>query len=237
MSERAPYSRVYWEIADDPKFATVFDSDANLAAWLRLLLIADQAYPSSGAIPANCRKTALRALEEADLITRSGSRFRIKGLEAERERRKAAATTRGPSGPRPVPVRSPDGDLDKTSLDETRTSQDTPSPRDPADIYWQLTGRYPKGGGLTWIDNMTEKYGSEPTIEALAAAHLEDRDVSNLLSRADGRLASKARALDVKERADEKRRLREKRAIPRVEEPWRVQLREAIERQYGKDAA
>jgi hypothetical protein len=157
VSERAPYSRVYWEIADDPKFATVFDSDSNLAAWLRLLLIADQAYPASGNLPTNCKRAAFRALEEAGLITLTGSRFRISGLEAERERRSRS----GPRGPQQVPNRSPVGNTDKTRQDEDKTSRDATDARDPADIYWQLTGRYPKGGGLTWVDNMTEKYGAE----------------------------------------------------------------------------
>jgi hypothetical protein len=230
MSERAPYSRVYWEIVDDPKFATIFDSDANLAAWLRLLLIADQAYPASGAVPANCRKASLVALEEADLITRSGSRFRLKGLEAERERRKAAATTRGPNGPRTVPGRSPDGDLDKPRRDET--SQGQAEARDPADVYWQLTGRWPTEKATAWVDGLTEQYGSEPVIAALAEAHIEDPSTTSLLGRARDRLARDSRQLDLKERREEKARLAEKRAQPRAEKPWLQEYRALVEQQY-----
>jgi hypothetical protein len=218
VSERAPYSRVYWEIADDPKFATVFDSDANLAAWLRLLLIADQAYPASGNLPTNCKRAAFRALEEAGLITLTGSRFRISGLEAERQRRSRS----GPRGHQLVPNKSPVGNTDKTSQDEDETSQDATEARDPADIYWQLTGRYPVEKALTWIDNLTEQYGAEDVIAALAGSFLEDRSTQTLLGRTKDRLASKVRKLDLAERAAEKQRIAEKRAKP----PEEVELTE-----------
>ena len=91
MSERAPYSRVYWQIVDDPKFATVYDNDAALALWLRLLLAADQAHPASATLPVGSRKTAIAALVDAKLITVSGSRFRIVGLDAERGKRSDTA--------------------------------------------------------------------------------------------------------------------------------------------------
>src|SRR5690348_15515478 len=59
MTERAAYSRVYWSIVDDPKFESVYDSDSNLAAWLRLLLIADQAHPASAHLPSNVRRSSV----------------------------------------------------------------------------------------------------------------------------------------------------------------------------------
>jgi hypothetical protein len=91
MSERAPYSRVYWQIPDDPKFATVYDDDHALALWLRLLLAADQAHPASAALPVGSRKSAVALLVDANLITVTGSRFRIVGLDAERGKRTETA--------------------------------------------------------------------------------------------------------------------------------------------------
>lgn len=91
MAERAPYSRVYWGIVDDPKFAIVYDDDHALATWLRLLLIADQAHPASGHLPSGCRKATVQALAEAKLIRVTGSRFRITGLDAERNMRSESA--------------------------------------------------------------------------------------------------------------------------------------------------
>lgn len=118
MSERAAYSRVYWSIVDDEKFVTIYDNDSHLAAWMRLLLIADQAHPASAHLPSNVRRGSVKALSDANLIDLlPGSRYRIRGLDAERERRRLAATSRGdrppteprPSGPRPVTERSPAG--------------------------------------------------------------------------------------------------------------------------------
>ena len=88
MSERAPYSRVYWSIIDDPKFSDVFDDDRRLALWLRLLLMADQAYPASAHIPASAHRSSLGALVACGLVDLgTGGRFRIHGLDAERIRR------------------------------------------------------------------------------------------------------------------------------------------------------
>jgi len=110
MSERQPYSRVYWSIIDDPKFATIYDNDHHLAAWLRMLLVNDQSHPASGQIPAGVQRASLRALAEAGLVDVTGRRFRVHGLDAERERRRAAATSRGPHGTQTVPGRGPNGE-------------------------------------------------------------------------------------------------------------------------------
>jgi hypothetical protein len=91
MADRAPYSRVYWGIVDDPKFDTIYDDDRHLAAWLRMLVIADQSYPTSAQVPANIRRASVKALVDARLISVTGKRYRICGLDAERERRSESA--------------------------------------------------------------------------------------------------------------------------------------------------
>ena len=99
MSNRAPYSRVYWSIIDDERFADVYDSDALLGLWLRLLLIADQAWPASALLPSGLRRKNVQILRKAGLLEAEGGRkFRVHGLDAERERRSLAATSRGPNG-------------------------------------------------------------------------------------------------------------------------------------------
>lgn len=83
-----PYSRVYWSIVDDERFRDVYDDDACLAAWLRLLMVADAAWPSSAQLPAGLRKRSLAVLVTAGLVELgSGNRYRMHGLDAERERR------------------------------------------------------------------------------------------------------------------------------------------------------
>ena len=90
VTDRPAYSRVYASIVDDPKFAHVYDDDRALATWLRLLLVADQAWPSSALIPANTRRQSLDVLIGAGLVDLgTGGRYRIRGLEAERKRRAA----------------------------------------------------------------------------------------------------------------------------------------------------
>ena len=89
-----PYSRVYWRIIDDDRFANVYGDDHHLAAWLRLLLIADQAWPASANLPASVRPSSIRALGSCGLIeVRSGGIYRIHGLDAERGKRQSAAAS------------------------------------------------------------------------------------------------------------------------------------------------
>jgi hypothetical protein len=238
MSERRPYSRIYWSVLDDPKFETIYGDDAAFALWVRLLLTADALWPSPAPLPRGTKPKALVRLVEAGIVdTLSGDRYRIHGLDNEREIRKQLATTRGPDGHRTVTGREASGDLAKPSQAETKPSQGQAEARDPADIYFRLVGRFPSSKALPWIDRLAEQYGSEPTCSAMAAAFMDDRDTQTLLGRTEDRLAADARKLDLKERAEEKQRLVEKRAQPRVEEAWRAEFRAAIEEQYRRSAA
>lgn len=88
MSERAPYSRVYWSIADDEKFDGVRDDMRLVGSWLTLLVAADMAYPVPAYVPPTVPRSALRRLVEAGLIDElPGHRYHVHGLATERERR------------------------------------------------------------------------------------------------------------------------------------------------------
>jgi hypothetical protein len=104
-----PYSRVYWEIVDDEKFTTVFDDDHALAWWLRLLIAADQAFPTSAVLPAGVHRAALRKLVDTRLVDVAGSRYRIHGLDSERARRARQGTVGAAARWNQPPV---PGDLD-----------------------------------------------------------------------------------------------------------------------------
>lgn len=83
-----PYVRVYYRIVDDPKFAAIYDDDAALALWLRLLLSADAMYPAAAPLPFGTRRAVLAKLVECGLVdVGANNRYRIHGLEAEREQR------------------------------------------------------------------------------------------------------------------------------------------------------
>lgn len=237
MSERQPYSRVYWSIQHDEKFDGIREDMRLIGSWLTLIVIADQAWPAPAYPPPIVPKSAIAALAAAELIDQlSGGRYRVRGLDAERGRR-AAAAKRDPNGTQPGPEPDPVARIDETRRDETSTRL-AETPRDAADIYWNLTGRYPAGKALDWIDNLASTYGHESTVRALVKAQGADKSVSDLLSRTQDILRAEARKLDIAERESEAARLREKRATPRAEEPWRAEFRDAIRRQYEEgDAA
>lgn len=86
-----PYVRVYYSITDDPKFADVYDDDAALALWLRLLIVADAIHPAAAPLPV-VNPDALAMLVAAGLVDLVGTtRYRIHGLVKERERRSSKA--------------------------------------------------------------------------------------------------------------------------------------------------
>ena len=121
MSERAPYSRVYWTVRNDDRLAGIYSDDHHWATWNRLLLAADMAWPAPADLPANARRASLRALEAAGVIELlPGGLFCFHGLDTERGRRREAAVTsaayrsptgRAPNGDRTVPGRGPDASL------------------------------------------------------------------------------------------------------------------------------
>lgn len=91
-----PYVRVYYSIIDDERFADVYDDDASLALWLRLLLTADAMHPAPSPLPFGIRKSALARLVKAGIVELiTGNRYRIHGLDAERAKRHRQAVDAG----------------------------------------------------------------------------------------------------------------------------------------------
>lgn len=132
MSERAPYSRVYWSVMDDPKFDGVREDMRHFGSWTLLLIVADMAWPAPAFLPRSVPKASVSLLVETGLVdTLSGGRYRICGLDAERGRRRDAARTgpnRPPSGPRLTPVRDPNGAQDETRQDKPRQEKTSIAP-------------------------------------------------------------------------------------------------------------
>lgn len=242
MSERAAYSRVYWSIVDDPKFVTIYDHDSHLAAWLRLLLIADQAHPASAHLPSNVKRSSVSALSEAELIdTLPGGRYRIHGLDAERERRRIAATSRGdrpptrprPSGDRLVTERSPSGiqtpglRRDETSLDETssraRASEDNDPWDDPeheAVVWLAKHGCDLRAGNgfLNHVITLVQEFGVTAVVgmfDRLAREGIRNGDTKGFVFKAKDALYARTRpnlaALEKEEAAEERAEVRSKR--------------------------
>lgn len=136
-----PYSRVYWEAPDDEKFRNVWSDDRALSWWLRLLLLSDQAYPNLVYVPAPIPRATLKILTDARLVkVLPDGRYRITGLEAERERRsisgRNAAEARWGSDRdtpaseeeiRPHMRAHPESDARTRTSTRTRTRGDSPS--------------------------------------------------------------------------------------------------------------
>ncbi len=132
-----PYSRVYWRIVDDDRFAAIYGNDHHLSAWLRLLLIADQAWPASANLPASVRPLSLAALSDCGLIeVRPGGLYRVHGLDAERERRSSvgipgasARWSDGNANASPTHTdRTANAMPDETRRDELRQDEDEQDP-------------------------------------------------------------------------------------------------------------
>jgi hypothetical protein len=134
VSDRAPYSRVYWSVMEDAKFDGIREDVRHFGAWSLLLIVADMAWPAPAYVPQLIPRASLKALTEAGLVDPlSGGRFRIHGLDAERGRRRDAAQTgskRPPNGTQTGSKRDPDGVLDE---DETRRELDKLSRADARD--------------------------------------------------------------------------------------------------------
>lgn len=85
------YCRVYHSIITDAKFADVYTDDRRLALWLRLLIGADQAWPTPAVLPRSANDAALRHLVDVGLVERVGrDHYRICGMDAERNARRTA---------------------------------------------------------------------------------------------------------------------------------------------------
>ena len=249
-----PYARLYIRLRDDEKFETIYADDHAFAAYCRLLMIAESAWPTSAHLPHLVHRRSIAKLELVGLIElRGAGMFRIVGLDKERERRSAQASkastarwnaasnapSNAGSNAAPPGARMPNQERVREreqTEQETSNPDATPEVADPFDAYWSLTTRYPKDGAAQWLDSLTTKYGTEPVIRQLVVAWTAETKLATLLSRTETALAREARALDRREQEQERERLREKRAIPRLLPAWEQEYRAALEQKYG-DAA
>jgi hypothetical protein len=82
------YVRVYMRITEDLKFSEIYGDDHHLATWLRLLLVADSAWPAAAPLPVGVRPSSVAALAKVGLIDLQEHRhYRVHGLDAERTKR------------------------------------------------------------------------------------------------------------------------------------------------------
>ena len=118
MNDRR-YARFYYPefIRDYP---TVYSDDAAFATWMRLLVVAEQMWPLSMELPRSVKPRPLRVLVESGLVATDGTFFALKGLDAERTRRRDAgrkgAAVRWDSNGNANALPSPSTSKDETNL-------------------------------------------------------------------------------------------------------------------------
>jgi len=83
----APYARIYATLSTDPKTAAMWLDDRLLAAYVRLLLNADLAWPMPPAVPRWIADDVLETLAGSRIIETDGTTYQVVGLRAEREGR------------------------------------------------------------------------------------------------------------------------------------------------------
>lgn len=143
MSES--YSRLYHRFPTE--FPEVWADDRAFATWTRLLVLADASWPMRPALPRSVKGKPLATLQEAGLIEVDGDTYTIRGLDAERTRRRDAAAVgaakRWHSGSNAIASADamPRRERDETSKDE----KEIPPP--PAERGRRSNGTNPRSVG------------------------------------------------------------------------------------------
>jgi hypothetical protein len=146
------YSRLYHRFKRE--FPGIYADDAALASWIRLLMLADASWPMRPPLPRSVRATALRKLVEAGLVVVEGDSYGIRGLDAERTRRRDAARTgaakrwQSDGNANASAVAMPRRDETSTSKEETL---EIPPP--PAERGRRINGTNPRSEGTAPRDN------------------------------------------------------------------------------------
>ncbi len=83
---------------------------------------------------------------------------------------------------------------------------------DPVVTYYTLTTRYPRGNALAWCKRLGDVHGFGHASSSMRSAWLDSDEIGTLLSRTEDRLVATERSAELKEKADERERLRQKRA-------------------------
>jgi hypothetical protein len=225
-----PYARVYLDAPDDPKFTEVWADDAALALWLRLLVGGEASYPLPAVLPYRAKRAPLTKLAKVGLVDLVGlDRYRIHGLQAERERRAEAGRTggiasglaRGGSlngGGTTVP-RGLDQNKDETKDEDENENEGTPQPPgttldlldgedDILDVWYRLTASPPSPKLTPWLERLAAEYGTEATATALGVEWSANPDRSTVMGRTQALLWRRAHEGEKRaKREEEDRRL------------------------------
>ena len=121
------YSRLYHRFSQE--FPSIYKDDRAFATWVRLLLLADASWPMRPPLPRSVKDGPLKALLDAGLLEVDGDEYVMRGLDAERQRRRDAARTG--AAKRWQSERNANASADAMPRrDETRRDKVTPPPHE-----------------------------------------------------------------------------------------------------------
>ena len=176
---------VRFDIEDDERLATIYPDDGTLGLWLRLLLLAEHAWPKPAYLPRRTNGQRLRTLVEAGCIVMiDRDRFRFHGLDAEHQRRidrsRAAANARWSGDASSILVASGEHPSSNAQMiPATRASAPPPpslslSPErgvqggdDAVEAYFMATMRAPNPRALSWLNELASEHGEQRLCAAL----------------------------------------------------------------------
>lgn len=198
MSDRA-YSRIYHELSDE--YPEIFDGP-DLAGYVRLLVAADQAWPSKARWGGYVDDLTMARLVKSGLVIPVGDvRYTIKGLDKERQTRWAKASKAGQASAAARSTTSSTTsstrvrDVPQPRRDET-SREETSSPAretDPVVVYHDCTLSAPKGGALEWINRLADAHGDAAVSDAMRREWMDDNERKTFIGRVETRLLSEAR--------------------------------------------
>ena len=97
MSPPRAFSKVYQDVRTDRRFREVYYDDAAFALWVRLLLQANDSWPSAAPIPRSTKARPLALLVEVGLVRLVGTdEYRIHGLDPGEAAEESPGVPRGP---------------------------------------------------------------------------------------------------------------------------------------------
>lgn len=84
------YCKIYHVLAEE--YPDVYEDDRTLGCYVRLLMVADAAWPLRPYLPAGLSRKSLDVLVEVGLIVTTRSHYAVRGLDKERSARSNAAS-------------------------------------------------------------------------------------------------------------------------------------------------
>lgn len=195
-----PYARVYFSIWTDERFVRIREDAALLGDWLRLLLLAEAAWPQSVAIPRCIPNDRLAVFVEDGVIDlHPADTYRIHGLDPERQRRSDRGVEANrrrwhpdtPSNPTGTPTGTPNALLAPRSRTSSLSSTSplelaVPSVEPILDALMGALGSVPTSKAMEWADRLVAEYGEDATIRALGNAAVAGP--AKVISRAESAL-------------------------------------------------